>query len=74
MVFIAGGPLHVDQVPWVLLYVGPDVFMPFLSALAAVAGFLLMFWQRVVGFVGRVLGRGMGRTARPEQTGQDKRG
>lgn len=41
----------------VVLYIGPDVFLPLTSALAAIAGVLLMFWQRVVGLVGRLLGR-----------------
>ena len=36
---------------WVLLYVGPDLILPLTSALAAVAGVLLMFWQRVMGAV-----------------------
>lgn len=31
------------------MYIGPDALMPLASALAAVAGFLLMFWKRVVG-------------------------
>jgi len=31
------------------MYIGPDVLMPVASAIAAVAGFLLMFWRRVVG-------------------------
>jgi len=36
--------------PWVLLYIGPDVFLPLTSALAAVVGVVLMFWQRFVGW------------------------
>ena len=36
-------------IPFVL-YVGPDVLMPVASAVAAVVGFLLMFWRRVVNF------------------------
>ncbi len=35
---------------WILLYVGPDVFMPFLSAIAGAIGLLLMFWRRVTGW------------------------
>lgn len=31
------------------MYIGPDALMPLASALAAIAGFLLMFWKRVVG-------------------------
>lgn len=49
----------------VLLYIGPDVLMPIASALAAVVGFLLMFWKRTVAFfgwmvsgIGRLFGRG----------------
>ncbi len=38
------------------MYIGPDVLMPVASAIAAVAGFLLMFWRRVVGTV-RLLGQ-----------------
>jgi undecaprenyl pyrophosphate phosphatase UppP len=32
-----------------VLYIGPDVFLPITSALAAIAGVLLMFWNRLVG-------------------------
>lgn len=31
------------------MYIGPDALMPLASAFAAVAGFLLMFWRRIVG-------------------------
>lgn len=31
------------------VYIGPDALMPLASALAAIGGFLLMFWRRVVG-------------------------
>jgi hypothetical protein len=30
------------------MYIGPDSLMPVASAFAAVAGFLLMFWRRVI--------------------------
>lgn len=40
---------HPDILPWVILYIGPDVFLPLTSALAAIAGVLLMFWNRFVG-------------------------
>ena len=33
------------------MYIGPDALMPLASAFAAVAGFLLMFWRRIVGAV-----------------------
>jgi hypothetical protein len=48
---------HLGVLAPVVLYIGPDVFLPITSALAAIAGVLLMFWQRVVGFVGRLFGR-----------------
>ncbi|HSK18828.1 MAG TPA: hypothetical protein VK912_06790 [Longimicrobiales bacterium] len=31
------------------MYIGPEVMMPLASILAAVTGFLLMFWRRFVG-------------------------
>jgi hypothetical protein len=34
-----------------LLYVGPDLLLPLTSALAAIAGVLLMFWNRVLNMV-----------------------
>jgi hypothetical protein len=33
------------------MYVGPDTVIPFASAVAAAAGFALMFWRRLVGLV-----------------------
>lgn len=52
-------PFHADYVwSWVFMYIGPDVFLPLTSALAAMAGFLLMFWHRVLGFVMRLMGKG----------------
>jgi hypothetical protein len=36
---------------WIGLYIGPDLMLPLTSALAAIAGVLLMFWHRVVGLV-----------------------
>ncbi len=33
----------------VVLYIGPDVFLPLTSALAVVVGAALMFWQKLVG-------------------------
>ena len=33
------------------MYIGPDTLMPVASAIAAAAGFLLMFWRRLVGAV-----------------------
>lgn len=39
-----------------LLYIGPDMLLPFTSAIGAVIGVLLMFWQRLLGW-GRRLWR-----------------
>jgi hypothetical protein len=33
------------------MYLGPETLMPVASALAAVAGVVLMFWRRTVAFV-----------------------
>ena len=41
-----------------LLYIGPDVFVPLTSAIAAVAGLALMFWQKIIG-VARTVWRTM---------------
>jgi len=49
--------------PWIILYIGPDVFLPLASALAAIAGVAMMFWQRLVGWM-RALWRII-RRARP---------
>ena len=37
--------------PWIALYIGPDVILPLTSALAAIAGVLLMFWNRFLRFL-----------------------
>jgi hypothetical protein len=37
--------------PIIILYIGPEAMLPFLSALAAIGGVLLMFWHRFVGLV-----------------------
>jgi hypothetical protein len=44
-----------------LLYIGPDVLMPLLSGLAAALGVVMMFWRRVIGFVGSLFRRLSGR-------------
>ena len=38
----------------VLLYIGPETFMPILSALAALGGVVLMFWRHVMAFFRKV--------------------
>lgn len=49
--FIVGLALdiHAAILPWVMLYIGPDVFLPLTSALAAIVGVMLIFWNRLVG-------------------------
>ena len=37
--------------PIILLYIGPETMLPLASALAAIGGILLMFWQRIVGLI-----------------------
>ena len=34
-----------------MMYIGPDTVLPFASAIAAIMGFVLMFWRRFVGIV-----------------------
>jgi hypothetical protein len=38
----------------VVLYIGPETLLPLTSALAAIIGFLLMAWNKVIGLVMRV--------------------
>jgi len=46
---------HNSQVqPWMILYIGPDLLLPFTSAIAAVVGVVLMFWHRLTGWVRNV--------------------
>lgn len=55
------------QCPTVFAYVGPDQILPLASVLSAIAGIALVFWNRLVSFVGLcwsiVTGRG-----RPSRT------
>ena len=48
----------------IALYVGPDQVMPVMSILATIAGFFLIFWNKVMGLVRRILG--LKRSAQPE--------
>jgi hypothetical protein len=41
----------VQYLPMIMLYIGPETMLPLASALAAIGGVLLMFWQRFVGLV-----------------------
>lgn len=49
------------------LYVGPDQVMPVMSILATIAGFFLIFWNKVMGLVRRILG--MKRSAQADAPG-----
>ena len=40
-----------DIQPWMLLYIGPDLLLPFTSAIAAAVGVVLMFWHRLTGWL-----------------------
>ena len=51
------------------MYIGPDTVLPFASAVAAIAGFALMFWRRFVGLVrltAAALKRKFSRADRPQ--------
>ena len=43
--------------PLMLAYIGPDTLIPFMSAIAAGIGVVLMFWQRLVKWVRRLWSR-----------------
>lgn len=40
----------------IALYVGPDQVMPVMSILATIAGFFLIFWNKIMSLVRRILG------------------
>ena len=46
------------------MYIGPDTLMPIASVFAAVAGFVMMFWRRLVGAVKFLVQRLTGRLSR----------
>lgn len=54
-------------VAWVLLYIGPEVFLPLTSAIAAIVGVVLMFWNRVVGLARKIWLMVTGRSNKPAQ-------
>ena len=41
----------VQYLPIMMLYIGPETMLPLASALAAIGGVLLIFWQRFLGLV-----------------------
>ena len=46
------------------MYIGPDTLMPIASVFAAVAGFVMMFWRRLVAMVKFLMQRLTGRVSR----------
>jgi hypothetical protein len=42
-----------DQILPLILYIGPDQFLPLASALGAIVGVLLMWWHRFADLVRR---------------------
>jgi hypothetical protein len=52
--------------PLMLAYIGPDTFVPFMSAIAAGVGFALMFWQRLVEWVRRLWSKVFRRSRAPK--------
>ena len=43
----------ITKSPTVMLYVGPDQIMPITSVLSAIVGVALLFWGRLMVFVGK---------------------
>ncbi|MBK9241617.1 MAG: hypothetical protein IPL75_15455 [Acidobacteria bacterium] len=64
-------PLPPDVQPalvaWVLLYIGPEAFLPLTSAIAAIVGVVMMFWNRVVGLARKIWLMVTGRSDKPAQ-------
>jgi hypothetical protein len=48
---LASSTSLVQYLPIIMLYIGPETMLPLVSALAAIGGVLLIFWQRFVGLV-----------------------
>lgn len=40
----------------IVFYVGPDQMMPVASILATVMGFIMIFWNKVLGVIRRIFG------------------
>ena len=41
-----------------LLYLGPETIMPLASVLAAILGFILLFWRSIAGFFKKIFRKG----------------
>lgn len=73
MIFSISGMLMVQLPPevqpalvaWVLLYIGPEAFLPLTSAIAAIVGVVMMFWNRLVGLARKLLQVVTRRTDKP---------
>jgi hypothetical protein len=50
LVTIVAHPASHQLLPLALLYIGPDVFLPLTSAIGAIVGVVLIFWQRLTGW------------------------
>ena len=48
------------------VYIGPDALMPIASVFAAVAGFVIMFWRRLVGALRMLVQKVSGRSTPQE--------
>jgi hypothetical protein len=59
---------HIHSVPFVLAYIGPDQIMPLTSAIGAVVGLALMFWNRLVGLMHKCWTLVSGRASTSERT------
>jgi hypothetical protein len=59
--FSADSQAHGDAA----LYLGPDALMPIASVFAAIAGFILMFWRRLVSLLKHLVQRISGRLPQP---------
>ena len=46
-----------------IVYIGPDALMPIASVFAAVAGFVMMFWRRLVGALRMLVQKMTGRSS-----------
>ncbi len=61
-IFIFGGrvlfPVITQRLAFLFLYLGPDTIMPLASILAAVIGFILLFWRYIVNIIKKIFRRG----------------
>jgi len=48
---LASSTAVFQYLPIMMLYIGPETMLPLASALAAIGGVLLIFWQRFLGLV-----------------------